>query len=785
MTLRRAPVHLAAACAALLAQSAAAFVVEDIELVGLERLDAATVFTYLPLEVGEEFDEARSAEILRALFETQLFSDVQLSRRDDVLVVTVAERPAITEIGFEGLEVIADEALQQVLAEAGIATGRIYNQQLLDRLRTEILQQYHTSGHYNAAVDVEVEELDGNLVRIGIVVEEGEPAYIRQIRLIGNASYPDADLLELFESETPSWYGGILGDGGRYSKVAMQGDLERLRTHYLNRGYLDFRIDDVQIALSQDRGGIFITVHITEGKRYAVREVALSGVFVVPRADLLPSIRVAAGEYYSNRYVQLTAELLTQKLGEEGYAFAKVNPVTERDDAAGEVEVNFFLDPGQRVYVRRINITGNSITQDEALRRELRQLEGAWLSPPNLERSRRRLQRLPYIDAADIAQERVPGSSNQVDLTVRVSERLAGNFSIGAGFSSGSGFTLSTGVEQENFLGTGNRVGFAFNNSDIASRYSFDFHNPYYTINGVSRGFGFVFRTIDTSDDTTADDNITDYESDDTSAYLTYGIPISDDSFFTVTTRLDNLSLEATSTTSREVNQFLYDHGGACAVPPRMANNTTQPPAGCEADYANFPLAASFRYDTRNRSLFASEGSLREIGAQVTIPGSDLEFYTLSYRQEEYLPITEDVSVSVRGELAYGGAYGGTEDLPFFEKFVTGGPRSVRGYELNSLAPKDSNLDPFGGDFKVNYSIEMLFPVPYVEEANLRGVAFLDAGYVYGDVDEFDLGDLRAAVGVGISWLSPLGGVSLNLSFPFNDQEGDETERFQFNLGTL
>ena len=537
----------------------------------------------------------------------------------------------------------------------------------------------------------------------------------------------------------------------------------------------------MQIALSQDRAGIFVTVHLSEGRRYAVREVALSGVFAVPRARLLPSVKVRAGEYFSSRYMQLTADLLTQKLGEEGYAFAKVNPVTERDDDTGEVDVNFFLDPGQRVYVRRIDIVGNSITQDEALRRELRQLEGAWLSPPNLERSRRRLQRLPYIDTAEISQERVPGSSNQVDLTVRVAERLAGNFSIGAGFSSGSGFTLSTGVEQENFLGTGNRVGFAFNNSDIASRYSFDFYNPYYTINGVSRGFGFVYRTIDTADDTTADDHVTDYESDDTSAYLTYGIPISDDSFFSITARLDNLSLESSSTTSLEVNRFLHEHDADCDRAP----SAMTPQVNCEATYVNFPLSASFRYDTRNRSLFASEGSLREVGAQATLPGSDLEFYLLTYKQEEYLPISADVSVSVRGELGYGDAYGGTTDLPFFEKFVTGGPRSVRGYELNSLSPRDSNADPYGGNFKVNYSIEMLFPVPYVEEANLRGVAFLDSGYVYEDIGDFDPGELRAAIGVGISWLSPLGGVSLNLSFPFNDQEGDETERFQFNLGTL
>ena len=812
---RSLAVRLLAVILACLVQPAVAFVVEDIELHGLQRLEAATVLTYLPLEVGEEFGEERSADILRKLFETQLFSDVQLSRRGNVLVIEVVERPAITEINFEGLKVISSDSLEAVLADAGIAAGRIYNQQLFDQLHTEILQQYHANGHYAARVDIQIEELVGNRVRVNIVVDEGEAAYIRQIRIIGSVSYPESDLIALFGSETRKWY-ILLGDSGRYSKPALQGDLERLRTFYLNAGHLNFRIDDVQISLSPDQKAVYITVHLTEGKRYAVREVFLSGVFVVPRERMLPHITTRAGEYFSNQRMQESTNSLTQQLGDEGYAFARVNPILERDDEAAEVSINYFLDPGQRVYVRRINIVGNAVTLDEALRRELRQLEGGWLSPPRMERSRRRLQRLPYIDAADITQQRVPGSANQVDLTVRVTERSSGNFTVGAGFSSGSGLTLSTGIEQENFLGTGNRVGLAFDNRETSTRYSFDFLNPYYTINGISRGFGFVYRRVDTTGSSTADNNQTEYQSNDFSVYLNYGIPISEDSFFQVSANLDTLNLESTAFTSREVLEFLSRNGGDCttvmlAMPAEddeaegseemgtgmeMMEMGTEMGMGmemdmeevldsCDAEYLNVPVTASFRYDTRNRSLFASEGSLREISVTTTIPGSDLEFYVIRYRQEEYLPLGKDLSISVRGEVDYGGGYGGTDGLPFFEKFVTGGPHSVRGFQQNSLSPRDSNGDPFGGDFKVGYSAEMLFAVPYIAEANLRGLVFLDGGYAFEDVDEFDLSEMRVSTGIGISWLSPLGGVSVTFSVPLNEKEGDETENFQFNLGTL
>ena len=763
--------------AALAAPSAFAFVVEDIELQGLQRLEAATVFTHLPVEVGEDFDVARTNALVRTLFQSQLFSDVEVSRRGNVLVVKVVERPAITDISYAGLEIIKEDTLDEVLEQAGVAPGRIFNQPLLDQLHDEITQQYHAIGYYNVEVTVNVQEQDGNRVEISINVVEGEPALIRQVHIVGNVSYTEERLLDLFESSEPAWY-DILNNTGKYSKLQLSGDLERLQTFYLNRGFLKFRVDSAQISLSPDREGIYVTVHIDEGQRYVVREVALSGVFIVSEEDLTALLVIKAGEFFSNARAQASSAFLTARLGEEGYAFAKVNPVTNLDEDKGEVDLNFFIDPGQRVYVRRIDVVGNQTTQDEVLRRELRQIEGSWLSTPKLERSRRRLQRLPYIDSVNIEQERVPGTNDQVDIKIAVSERLAGNFTAGAGFSSGQGLTLSAGVEQENFFGSGNRVGLHFDNSETSTRYSFDFHNPYYTINGVSRSFGVSTSRVDTA----GTSQRSEYESRDFLSYLGYGIPISDDSVFSFTTRFQKINFDITNSSSRLVQKFLIENDGECRYTSSIDPENL---SSCSASYYNLSLVGSFAYDTRDRSLFTRAGSLRQVSASGAVPGSGLEYYTLNYRQEEYVALTEDLSASFSIDTAYGDGYGGTNDLPFAQKFVTGGPRSVRGYRLNTLAPRDEHDNPFGGNLKLNYSLELTFPMPFIDEANLRGALFLDSGYVFQEARDFDLAEMRGSVGIGMAWLSPLGGLSMSLSVPINDHETDRTETFQFNLGSL
>lgn len=774
------------ACLALLlaVPSAFAFVVEDIELQGLQRLDAATVFAHLPVEVGEEFDVERTSDLVRALFKTQLFSNVEVSRRGNVLVIKLVERPAITEINFSGLSIIKDEDLEKVLEDAGIAAGRIYDQSLLDRLNKEILQQYHAQGRYNAEVAVVVDDAGDNRVVININVKEGEPATIKQVHIIGNAAYAEERLLELFESGPPDWY-DLLGDSGKYSKLELSGDLERLSAFYMNRGFLKFKVDSAQISLSPDREGIYITVHVQEGPRFMVREVVLSGVFIVPSEELSSLLTIQAGEFFSSARAQASRDRMIARLGEEGYSFANVNPITDMDEEKAEVSINFFIDPGKRAYVRRIDIVGNRTTLDEVLRRELRQMEGSWLSTPQLERSRHRLQRLDYIESVEIEQKRVPGTDDQVDIVITVTERLAGNFTAGAGFSSGSGLSLAAGVEQENFLGSGNRVGFHFDNSETSTRYSFDFHNPYYTINGVSRGFGISTRKVDTEDS----DNRSDYESRDFLAYLTYGIPIADDSTFTVSTRFQRVNFDAFTGTAPRVLDFLHANDGDCRVTsddtPRSPDSKTNAPYYCEATYNNVTLLGSFAYDTRDRSLFTRSGSLRQVTALGTLPGSGLEYFTLAYLQEEYMALTDDLSFAVKGEVAYGDGYGDTDDLPFSQKFVVGGPRSVRGYEVNTLGPRDYYGDPFGGNLKMAYSLELSFPVPFIDEANLRGAAFLDSGYVFEEASDFEADSLRGSLGIGISWLSPLGGVSVSLSLPINDQEFDETESFQFNLGSL
>ena len=762
---------------ALMPPHAFAFVVEDIELQGLQRLEASTVFTYLPVEVGEDFDVSRTNDLVRALFKSELFSDVEVSRRGNVLVVKVVERPAITEISFEGLKVIEDEVLEQVLEDAGIATGRIFNQPLLERLNNEIVQQYHAIGFYNSEIVVDVVEMEANRVAIHINVVEGEPATIRQIHLIGNVSYTEERLLELFDSSEPVWY-DILGNTGKYSKLQLSGDLEKLRTFYLNRGFLKFRIDAAQVALSADREGIYVTVHINEGWRFVVREVSISGIFIVPQKELASLLTLQAGEYFSSAKAQESGKLLTDRLGEAGYSFAKVNPVTDLDEEKGEVAINFFVDPGHRVYVRRINIAGNHITQDEVLRRELRQLESSWLSTPKVERSKRRLQRLPYIDSVEIQQNRVPGTDDQVDLMVNVTERLAGNFTVGAGFSSGSGLTLSAGVEQENFLGTGNRVGLHFDNSATSARYSFDFFNPYYTINGVGRSFGLSTRSVDTEDGELR----SQYESRDFLGYLSYGIPVADDSKFTFSTRFQRINFDVGSNTARKIQDFLVDHDADCVYVDKIRPENLR---NCDVSYYNLTMIGSFAFDTRDRSLFTRDGTLWQVSALSTLPGSGLEYYTLSYQQEEYLPLTDDVTFSVKSEAAYGDGYGGTSDLPFSQKFVLGGSRTVRGYEANTLAPLDEFGNPFGGNLKLALTFELTFPIPIFDESNVNTVMFFDSGYVFEELEDVDPSQIRGSLGIGLSWLSPLGGISMSLTLPINDQPTDQTESFQFNLGSL
>lgn len=739
---------------------AESFLIKDIQIEGLERIEAGTVFTYLPVKIGEQLDERQTANIIRTLYRTGLFKDIQLRREGDILVVAVKERPAIASIGFDGNKILNDEQLTEVLTSVGIASGRVFNRPVLQRLENELLQQYFAFGKYSVNIDTQVKELPQNRVEIAIHIVEGDVAKIKQIEIVGNEAFEEDELTDEFESGLKPWY-QFWGTRDRYAKQKMQGDLELLRAHYLNHGYLRFDIKSTQVSISPDREDIFITINVDEGDQYTFADVELAGKFIFLEEEVMSLIAFAPGETFSRAKIVQSTQAITQKLSDEGYAFPDINPVPEVDEENKTVKVTFFIEPGKRVYVRRINFRGHESSRDEVYRRELRQMEGGWYSQTDVGSSRRRIQRLAYVESVDIETQRVPEADDLVDIEIVIKERLAGSFNIGAGFSDSQGGVLSSSVSQENFLGTGKAVSFSINTSKVNTIYAFNYVNPYYTIDGVSRGFGFNFVS------TEADEaDISDFDTDQFGASISYGIPLTENDRISATAQLRNTKVTESSNSPKEITDFVAEN---------------------DDKYLNLALTSSFIHDTRDRSLFPSEGSRQRATLEFAVPGSDLEFYKIGYDGTFYFPLNETFTLSLGTDVGYGSGYGSTTDLPFFEKFRAGGFRTVRGYESSSLGPRDSLGEPFGGDFLITAKTELQFPappLPFMSKDNAKLNLFIDIGNVFEDFEDFDASELRGSFGIGINMVTGFGGISAALSTQFNDAAEDETESFQFNLGT-
>lgn len=735
------------------------FTVTDIRVEGLQRIAAGTVFSYLPVKTGEAFDEARSAEAVRALFRTGFFSDVRIERDNGVLVVVVQERPAISSIEITGNKDIESEPLLESLKEIGFAEGRVFDRSLLDKVEQELERQYFSRGKYAVKITTTVTPLERNRVGITIDVSEGRAARIKKITVVGNTVYDDKTLLEEFQLSTPtllSFYTGV----DQYSKEKLSGDLETLRTYYLDRGYINFNIDSTQVSITPDKRDIYITINITEGEQFRVKEVRLAGDLVVEPEELFPLIDLNPGDVFSRKRITETVTRVSEKLGDQGYAFANVNTIPEIDNETKEVTVTFFVDPGKRVYVRRVNMVGNTRTRDEVLRREMRQMEAGWFSAAAVERSRTRLDRLGFFEAVNVETPTVPGSTDQIDVNYSVTERPSGNLMVGVGYAQSSGFLFNTSVTQDNFLGSGRRMSVMFNNSNVNTVYSFSYLNPYYTIDGVSRGFGAYYRTTDAGEA-----NLSDYTADTYGGNIGYGIPLSEHDTLRLNVQYENLDLSPGQFPSLTLNQFIRDYG-----------NT----------FDSVKLTGSWSHDTRNRAIFPDRGTLQRATTDLAVPGLDLEFYKLGYEYQTYVPLTRQFTLKLNGEVGYGDGYGDFDALPFFENYYAGGVRSVRGFEDNTLGPRDVLTgDPVGGGFRVVGNIEVLFPPPFFTKSNsFRMSTFLDFGNVYAEYDDFDAGELRYSVGVGATWLSPLGALTFSLAKPLNDEEGDDVQVFQFTIGT-
>lgn len=764
---RRSLVALLMTCAILFGGrvSAGQFQIADIRIEGLQRIAPGTVFNYLPVQVGDTVGDDVTANIIRALYQTGFFDDVRVERDGSVLVLTVQERPAIAQIEFVGNKDIDEPTLRKAIEEIGLKEGRVFNRSVLDRIEQELERQYFSRGKYGVLIVSTVSPLERNRVAIRIDVTEGLTARIKQINIIGNQAFDTRQLLKQFDLGATGWH-SFYSKNDQYSKQKLAGDLERLRSYYLDRGYIKFDIKSTQVSISADKKEIYVTVVVDEGSPYTVSDIKLAGEPAVPVEKVFPMIQLRRGERFSRKLTTESAERISALFGDEGYAFANVNPVPEVNDATKEVVVTFFVDPGKRVYVRRVNMKGNTRTRDEVLRRELRQLESAWFSAALVKESRERLNRLGYFEDVTTETPPVPGTADQVDVNFTVREKPAGNLMAGIGYSQSQGVLFNASINQNNFLGTGKRVSLAFNTSDANTLYQFSYQNPYYTIDGISRGFEFSYRETNFSNLVGAD-----YATNVGIVGMNFGLPI--------------------SATSRAGMALRYQYTEFMAGYSVLAQDFVLQNG---SEFNDFIVSASYVNDTRDKAVFPRKGNIQTIRGEVAVPGSDLTYYRIGYQGNSYIPLTSRFVLSLSADLGYGDGYGDLNYLPFWENYYAGGPRSVRGFVANSLGPRETLLtdDPVGGNVKIVGSVELMAAPPLGGEIEktVRVGLFFDVGNVWVTQDTplvaptgFNFSEVRYSTGIAASWLSPVGALTLSMGWPLNSKPEDETQIFQFGIG--
>lgn len=747
--------------------SAQQFTIKDIRVEGVQRTEAGTVFSYLPLRVGDRYDPERGIQAIRALYASGLFKDVRLEIDDDVLVVVVEERPAIASVDISGVTEFDKDLVKKSLRDVGLADGRIFDRSVLERADQELRRQYLSKGLYGVQVKSTVTPIERNRVKIAINVEEGEIAKIESIRFVGNKVFTESDLRGQMELGTPNWLSWYT-KRDQYSRQKLAGDLEKVRSYYLNRGYLDFKIDSVQVSISPDKQQIYITVNLTEGDKYTISSVKLTGDMLGLESDFAKLITVVPGEVYNAEKLNAIAKAITDRLSTLGYAFATATPSPDPDRANDSVVVNIVVDPGRRVYVRKVNVSGNTRTRDEVIRREVRQYESAWLDSDAVKISRDRIDRTGFFEEVKIDTPPVPTAPDQVDVNVTVKERPTGNIQLGAGYSSSDGIVLNAGLQQTNLFGSGNALSFEVNTSKVNSVYAITYTNPYITPEGISRTIEIFDRSSDL-----AELGLADVSFSTRGAGLSFGVPFTeyDRVFFGL--RFDANSIDLTPYSPLRYREFVNEFG----------------------DRPN-ALAATIGWarDNRDNILVPTRGNYQRVTGEVGLPGFDLTYYRASYQYQQFWPVTQRLTLAFNGELGYGDGYS-NQPYPFFKNFYVGGIGSVRGFEAASLGPRDLQGDPMGGTRRINYSFELLTPMPGADRT-LRIFTFLDSGWVWGQTpyvenntikyrnDSISLGDLRYSVGIGIAWISPLGPLKLSYAFPINDKPGDRLQAFQFQIGT-
>jgi outer membrane protein insertion porin family len=735
------------------------FTVKDIRVEGVQRTDAGTVFNYLPIKVGDRIDDEKASAAIKALYATGFFRDVRLEAENGVLVVIVQERPTISQIDIVGTKEFDKDTLKKALKDIGIVESRIFDRSALERAEQEFKRQYINRGYYAMKVTTTATPQERNRVAVNFTVEEGDVAKIANINIVGAQAFPEKTLITEMQLSTPGWLTWYTKND-QYSKQKLQADLETLRSYYTNRGYLEFTVDSTQVSITPDKEDIYITVNITEGPRYTFSEVRLAGELLLPEAELLRLITVKPGDVYSREKLTQSAKAVSDRLGSDGYAFANVNAVPEVDRANRQAAFTFYIDPGRRVYIRRINISGNARTRDEVIRRELRQLEGAWYDATRIDRSKIRVVRLNYFDDVNIETPAVPGSPDQVDLDVTVTEKSTGNLLAGVGYSSADGIVLSGSISQNNVFGTGNSLSASINTSRVNRTIAVTFVEPYWTSDGISRSIELYDKNVDPSSLP-----IAQYSSTTLGAAINFGVPVTETDVVNFGGRYEHTRLTLFDNSPPVYVDFVRQFG--------LVTNS-------------YILTAGWARDTRDSVLFPTKGLLQSAFGEVGLPVGDLQYYKTNYLIQWFTPMPLNSVLMLRSELGYGGGLS-NKTLPFFKAYYGGGVGSVRGYETASLGPQDAQGNTIGGRRKIVGNVELFFPMPGTKasDQSVRLSVFADAGQIHDAGFQPNLESFRFSMGAGLAWNSPVGPLKFSYGYPINKKVGDKVQHFQFQVGTV
>ncbi len=783
------------------------FTVGDIRVEGLQRISEGTVFNYLPVNIGDHLDGQRVAEAMRALYATGFFRDVELRRDGNTLLVVVVERPSIAKFEIKGNKDIKTEDLTKSLRNVGLATGKIFDRSVLDEVKQYLTDQYFSRGKYAVRIDTKVTDLPGNKVDVIVDIKEGKRARIRMIDLVGNTTFNEKDILGSLELKTPNWLSWYKQDD-RYSRESLTGDLEKIRSYYMDRGYANFQIESTQVTIAPEKDDMFITVSVNQGDVFKVSEIKLAGTMVVPEAELRKLLLIHPGDTFNRKAITNSQELMSYRLGADGYAFSKIDPVPTPDNEHKTVSITFFIEPGNRVYVRHINFNNETAINDETLRREMRQLEGGWLSNSAVERSKERIQRLPYVEKVEFETKPVAGSADLVDVDFNIKEGLPGQFGGGIGYSEAQKFSLNGNFVHSNFMGTGERIALEVNAGKYSKTYTVAQTNPYTTVDNVVRTTSFTYRDV-----TQFVSSSSQFGTKQLTLAQSYGYPI---------TEYQNVQLGVAANKNELVTSQGYSAQQAVdwvrsngSTFQRQIDDTNgdgyvnsldTPYTVYGTDFYTYELTGGWSMDSRNRALFADRGMRNALSFRYAVPGSSVRYYTLNYQFVKYVPLWRKWLISNQMTIDYASALGSTTSLPPFLNYYAGGPDSVRGYRESRLGPRDNigSGNPYGGNFRLVNRLELIFPVPEKWRSAARVSWFYDIGNVFQTgsnvkflgVDDttpvnyhFSYNALKRSTGLAVQWQAPLGLFRFSYGIPLNAYPGDtvrfndETERFQFSIG--